>query len=524
MIKRILKKIRHKWHNDILSSINELQDNVKNIINNAINSRDKSEQNIPPYPVLSVLSIDIKNIIPKGPIKLHLGCGTVYKEGWINVDNNSDNNIQKIDINWDLRMPLPFPDNSADFIYNEHFLEHLTVEEGISSIKDYYRVLKPGGVMRIAMPDLENIILAYNDLNWKENNKEFLEKFGLTFIQTRAERININFRWWGHKWLYDWEELERRLKEAGCEKIKRCTLFESEHEELKNLETLNESTLIAEVTKVFSFSDPHTLDNNQLSLKPTPFHLYMMSNINLLITEHCTLTCTHCSTGAPFANKKSHSVELFCKWLDILQNKKIPFKSIALTGGEPFLHPEVLDGSFIQQLKTRYPSKRIGLTTNFFWASEKNIIKYAPVIGMLGGCGISKYKTIVEKLGGIEKFDRLIRLLKDMCPNTEINVHDQQNFSSWEFHEGRQEVKGICVTSDCFILTADGKLSHCSLAIGAKNISKFNTILETKKEAFFDLSKLEGKDEFLLWQEKYPFDLCFHCTMWLGKSEPWHLL
>jgi predicted SAM-dependent methyltransferase len=192
---------------------------------------------------------DLLTIIHKENIKLHLGCGTMYKEGWINIDNNSDNNIEKLDLNWDLRKPLPFPDNSIDFIYNEHFLEHLTVEEGILSIKDFFRVLKPGGTMRIAMPDLEETVALYFEKNWKENNKIFFEKLGLTFIQTRAELININFRWWGHKWLYDWEELERRLKESGCEKIKCCSIFESEHKDLRNLETRNESTLIAEVTK-----------------------------------------------------------------------------------------------------------------------------------------------------------------------------------------------------------------------------------------------------------------------------------
>jgi predicted SAM-dependent methyltransferase len=186
----------------------------------------------------------------KAFIKLHLGCGPVYKDGWINIDNNSDNNIQKLDLNLDLRKSLPFPDNSVNFIYNEHFFEHLTVEEGILAIIDFYRVLKIGGVMRIAMPNLERTVNNYLDENWKENLKEHFKKFGLTFIQTRAELINIGFRWWGHKWLYDWEELERRLKEAGCKKIKRCAIFESEHEELKNLETRNESTLIAEVMKI----------------------------------------------------------------------------------------------------------------------------------------------------------------------------------------------------------------------------------------------------------------------------------
>ncbi|GMO53904.1 MAG: hypothetical protein Ta2G_12530 [Termitinemataceae bacterium] len=77
-------------------------------------------------------------------IKLHLGCGTVYKDTWVNIDNNSDNNIEKIDINYDLRNDLPFPDNSVDFIFNEHFLEHLTVEEGQHSLRDFIRVKKRG--------------------------------------------------------------------------------------------------------------------------------------------------------------------------------------------------------------------------------------------------------------------------------------------------------------------------------------------------------------------------------------------
>jgi predicted SAM-dependent methyltransferase len=184
-------------------------------------------------------------------IKLHVGCGLQYKEGWINIDNNSDNNIQKLDLNWDLRNPLPFDDNTVDYLYTEHFLEHLTAEEGIRAIADVLRVLKSGegGVMRIAMPDLETTCQTYFDENWKEKGKAFFEKFGLQFIQTRAEYINISFRWWGHQWLYDWEELERRLKEAGCINITRCALFESKHIPLTNLETRLESELIAEVTK-----------------------------------------------------------------------------------------------------------------------------------------------------------------------------------------------------------------------------------------------------------------------------------
>ena len=183
------------------------------------------------------------------PIKLHIGCETVYMDGWINIDNNSDNNIEKLDMNVDLRNRLPFEDDSVDFIFNEHFLEHLTWDEGLQAIKEFMRVLKPGGVLRIAMLDLARSVQIYEDKNWEINNIEYFEKCGMAFIETRAQYLNIAFREWGHKHLYDFEELERLLKKAGCVNIQKRFLHESTHEELRNLETREESTLIVDVQK-----------------------------------------------------------------------------------------------------------------------------------------------------------------------------------------------------------------------------------------------------------------------------------
>jgi predicted SAM-dependent methyltransferase/glycosyltransferase involved in cell wall biosynthesis len=178
-------------------------------------------------------------------VKLNVGCGTVYMDGWINIDNN----IEKLDMNVDLRNGLPFENNSADFIFNEHFLEHLTWDEGLQAVKEFMRVLKPGGVLRIAMPDLGRSVRIYQDENWKENNSEYFEKYELAFVETRAQNLNIDFRSWGHKHLYDFEELERLQKEAGCDNIWRRFFRESIHKELRGLETRNESTLIVEIEK-----------------------------------------------------------------------------------------------------------------------------------------------------------------------------------------------------------------------------------------------------------------------------------
>jgi predicted SAM-dependent methyltransferase len=197
-----------------------------------------------------VASANVDQFLKKrGKVKLNVGCGTDYKRGWVNIDNNSDENIEKLDLNWDLRNPLPFPENSVDFIYNEHFFEHLTPDEGRVVMQDLLRVLKPGGVMRIAMPDLEALVHQY--LNVSIEDDPVLKRHNMEFIKTRAERMNISFRWWDHVWIYDFEELRRRLVDAGGKKNKvvRSRLNRSKHPELQNLETRDESLLIAEITK-----------------------------------------------------------------------------------------------------------------------------------------------------------------------------------------------------------------------------------------------------------------------------------
>lgn len=183
----------------------------------------------------------------RGKIKLNVGCGTDYKKGWINIDNNSDNNIKKLDLNWDLRKPLPFPDESVDLIFNEHFLEHLTVKEGVRANKEFRRLLKPGGILRIATPDLENVVNNYLHVPLSEDT--VIRDYHFDFVKTPAEWINMSFSWWGHKWLYDWEEISRRLNEAGFTKIKRQKILKSSYPELRNLEIRIGTSLIVEAQK-----------------------------------------------------------------------------------------------------------------------------------------------------------------------------------------------------------------------------------------------------------------------------------
>lgn len=90
-------------------------------------------------------------------ILINLGCGYVYHPEWINLDLIKSPGV----IYGDVRKRLPFPDGYADVIYHSHVLEHLSRAEGAAFLKECWRVLKPGGIIRIAAPDLEQIAREY---------------------------------------------------------------------------------------------------------------------------------------------------------------------------------------------------------------------------------------------------------------------------------------------------------------------------------------------------------------------------
>lgn len=89
---------------------------------------------------------------------LNVGCGTHFHPAWCNVDLVSSN-AQIIE--HDIRRGLPFHDGSFGAVYHSHVLEHLTPEQGESLIRECHRVLTPGGVLRIVVPDLEQISRIY---------------------------------------------------------------------------------------------------------------------------------------------------------------------------------------------------------------------------------------------------------------------------------------------------------------------------------------------------------------------------
>ncbi|MDQ6671173.1 MAG: methyltransferase domain-containing protein [Chloroflexota bacterium] len=126
--------------------------------------------------------------LPDGRAMLNLGCGTKMDWGWNNLDfsyytrlaprrrlarvlrgigvlsRHRYQMVLSVDpdiISWDLRNGVPFPDRSFDVVYHSHVLEHIDYELAAGFIQECYRVLKTNGILRVVVPDLEQLVCAY---------------------------------------------------------------------------------------------------------------------------------------------------------------------------------------------------------------------------------------------------------------------------------------------------------------------------------------------------------------------------
>jgi len=200
--------------------------------------------------------------VPDTMIRLNLGCGLQAPSGWVNVDGSWNARLAKFPVirkmfaavnvlppdkaavPWssniyihDIRKPLPFADGSASAVFASHVLEHLYREEAQQLIRESLRVLCPGGVLRVIVPDLEAIVQDYCK--------------GRSAVQPQAEEPaasppadilnqrllmrsesppNRNLLYWlydswndfhSHKWMYDADSLTVLFRSMGYIDIQR---------------------------------------------------------------------------------------------------------------------------------------------------------------------------------------------------------------------------------------------------------------------------------------------------------------
>jgi predicted SAM-dependent methyltransferase len=143
--------------------------------------------------------------LAKPPLRLHLGSAASVKQGWVNVDLAG----HPTELAWNLLRPLPFPSGTADAVFHEHVLEHFSLSDGLRLIDDCFRVLRPGGVLRIGVPDAGAYAHSYTRAGDGIIERERPGR------PTPMMALAEIFYFHGHKWMYDAETLAYVMSAAG---------------------------------------------------------------------------------------------------------------------------------------------------------------------------------------------------------------------------------------------------------------------------------------------------------------------
>lgn len=176
-------------------------------------------------------------------IRINLGCGQKPTKGWKNFDNSPslylsripfltallkrfrfideaqysfisfsrENGIQYADA----ARKIPLQNGCADAVYSSHMLEHLDRREASVFLLEVYRVLAKGGVLRLAVPDLNQLAAAYRE---HRNADAFMEALQVTQDRPKNLLQRVKFLWIGarnHQWMYDGESLKKLLIQQG---------------------------------------------------------------------------------------------------------------------------------------------------------------------------------------------------------------------------------------------------------------------------------------------------------------------
>jgi predicted SAM-dependent methyltransferase len=172
--------------------------------------------------------------------KLQIGAGLNTGADWLNGDIDP---VASGVIYLDASRQFPLDNDVFDYVFSEHMIEHIPFEGGRNMINECYRVLKPGGRIRICTPDLTKLLklLRADRSKVEEDYIVWATREFIPSADTADPVIVINnyVRDWGHQFIYDETVLKRTLQNAGFTGFAQCKLGQSPDEQLRDLENVD---------------------------------------------------------------------------------------------------------------------------------------------------------------------------------------------------------------------------------------------------------------------------------------------
>lgn len=175
--------------------------------------------------------------------RMNWGCGAVTRPGWINSDRVSGPGV---DLPCDIRGRLPLEDNSLDYITSIHALPEIPYMDLEDVLWELRRVLRPGGVLRLGLPDMERAIDAYlrNDRDY------FLIPDDVS--QSRGGKMIVQLIWYGRsRTMFTYDFTEELLQKSGFREVHRCAFgqTQSPFPEIVDLDNRPRESLFVEAVK-----------------------------------------------------------------------------------------------------------------------------------------------------------------------------------------------------------------------------------------------------------------------------------
>jgi SAM-dependent methyltransferase len=177
------------------------------------------------------------------PARMNWGCGDWIEPGWINSDIKDEPGI---DISCDILEGLPLERDSLDYIVSHHSLPEIPMTDIVGVLEELRRVLKPGGVLRISLPDLDKGIQAY-----LENDRDYFlvpDKDAATI----GGKFVTQLLWYGwSRSLFTHDFIEELLRKAGYRDVQACSFKEtkSKFPGIVELDTRERESFFVEATK-----------------------------------------------------------------------------------------------------------------------------------------------------------------------------------------------------------------------------------------------------------------------------------
>lgn len=190
------------------------------------------------------------------PEYVQYGCGMNPAEGWVNFDASPTLLIERLPLigqlarknkqrfpksvqHGDIVRGLPIPKHYCKAIYCSHVLEHLSLADCRTALRNTFDLLRPGGTFRAVLPDIEAAIKNYINDGTKDAAPSFMRETQLGSEKRGRSAKELVKLFWGnshHLWMWDYKSLESELKLAGFTEIRRAFFGDSEEEMFQSAE------------------------------------------------------------------------------------------------------------------------------------------------------------------------------------------------------------------------------------------------------------------------------------------------